>query len=70
MRWSKLWPWRTKIDRKAEKRSTCPHLVLAPRWNSAADIGHADRATGYWCAVCELPIGLEGATALQGHPSV
>ena len=30
----------------------CPHLALAPRWDSAADMGHEDRATSYVCDSC------------------
>ncbi|MSQ30307.1 MAG: hypothetical protein EXR68_07470 [Dehalococcoidia bacterium] len=30
----------------------CLHLALAPRWDSAADMGHEDRATSYVCDSC------------------
>ncbi len=30
----------------------CPHVMLAPRWDNAADIGHEDRATGFVCSGC------------------
>ena len=30
----------------------CPHLALAPRWDSAVDMGHEDRATSYVCDSC------------------
>ena len=30
----------------------CPHMALGPRWDSAADIGHEDRATSFICGAC------------------
>ena len=30
----------------------CPHMALGPRWDSAADIGHEDRATSFICGTC------------------
>jgi len=66
--WLSSWPFkREKIDGKTKKRRTCPHLVLAPRWDKAEDIGHENRATGYWCAACQQPITVEEAAALQGR---
>jgi hypothetical protein len=64
-----MWPFRgKKKDRKAERRKGCRHLVLAPRWDRAADVGHKERAVGYWCALCEQPLTLEEAAMLQGQP--
>ncbi len=37
---------------KATGIPECPHLALAPRWDSANDIGHEDRATSYVCDSC------------------
>ena len=31
---------------------TCPHLALVPRWDSADDIGHEERATSFHCESC------------------
>lgn len=31
----------------------CPHMALGPRWDSAADIGHEDRATSFICGACK-----------------
>ena len=30
----------------------CPHMALGPRWDSAADIGHEDRASSFICGAC------------------
>ena len=30
----------------------CPHSVLLPRWDSAADIGSEDRASSFSCEAC------------------
>ncbi|MDA0301074.1 MAG: hypothetical protein O2822_00970 [Chloroflexi bacterium] len=30
----------------------CPHLAVAPRWDSVGDIGHEDRATSFVCDSC------------------
>ncbi len=50
---------------KVERRRTCPHVVLAPRWARNEDIGRADRATGYWCAACDQELTVQQAAALQ-----
>lgn len=30
----------------------CPHVTLVPHWDSAADMGHEDRATSFRCDAC------------------
>lgn len=30
----------------------CPHVTLVPHWDSAADMGHEDRASSYKCDSC------------------
>ena len=37
----------------------CPHAALAPHWESATDIGHSDRVTGYRCDSCGAVIDRE-----------
>jgi len=32
--------------------SACLHTALIPRYESVADMGHEDRATGFHCEVC------------------
>ncbi len=40
-------------EREEEQTSvTCPHLALVPRWDSADDIGHEERATSFHCEAC------------------
>ena len=41
----------------------CPHWELAPRWDSAADIGNADRITHYACANCGATVSRTEAAA-------
>jgi hypothetical protein len=36
----------------ARLEDACPHSEVAPRWDSAADIGHMDRVTRYICTSC------------------
>jgi hypothetical protein len=41
----------------------CPHWELAPRWDAADDIGHADRVTHYMCANCGATVTRAEAAA-------
>ena len=43
----------------------CPHGILTARWDSAADMGHEDRATEYVCASCNETFSPEEARALR-----
>ncbi len=43
----------------------CPHVVLVPRWDTAADIGIADRASRFICEGCEQVFSPEEARHLQ-----
>jgi hypothetical protein len=40
----------------------CPHTVLVPRWDSPADLGHEERASGFTCDACHAAF-----TAAEGH---
>jgi hypothetical protein len=42
-------------------RDDCPHLALTPRWDSADDIGHEDRASGFVCDACHQTLTLAEA---------
>jgi hypothetical protein len=33
--------------------ATCAHVELAPRWDSAADMGRKDKITTYQCSGCK-----------------
>lgn len=44
-------------------KGECDHWELAPRWDSAADMGHADRVTHYVCAACGERVSREQAQA-------
>jgi hypothetical protein len=43
----------------------CGHWELAPRWDSAADIGKEDRVTYYTCANCKENFTREQAVELR-----
>lgn len=43
----------------------CPHVVLVPRWDTAADIGITDRASRFICEGCEQVFSPEEARRLQ-----
>ncbi|MGE0058633.1 MAG: hypothetical protein AB7P33_08590 [Dehalococcoidia bacterium] len=43
----------------------CPHVVLVPRWDTAADIGITDRASRFICEGCEQVFTPEEARQLQ-----
>ena len=38
-------------DRDGQARD-CPHMTLAPRWDSAADMGIPERVMAYRCDAC------------------
>ena len=42
----------TKAADAAAEAVECPHMALGPRWDSAADIGHEDRASSFICGAC------------------
>lgn len=37
---------------EAEPPVVCVHLVLAPQWDAATDMGHEERAARWVCAAC------------------
>jgi len=37
----------------ATETPPCPHVTLIPKWDSTADMGHEDKATGYACEGCK-----------------
>lgn len=43
----------------------CPHLVLVPRWDTATDMGHEERATGYTCEGCQQVFTAEAGRTLR-----
>jgi len=57
-------------DSKDELLSTennveCPHIDLGPHWENAADVGQADKVTGYVCGGCGRTFSVEEAQALR-----
>lgn len=45
--------------------NSCPHTTMTPRWDSADDIGHEDRATGFRCEGCGKMFSPEEAASLR-----
>ncbi len=54
----------------SEPVGTCPHLVLTPRWDSAGDVGHEDRAVGYNCLSCGASLTLEEAVEARSRHAI
>jgi hypothetical protein len=46
---------------------SCPHTTMTPRWDSAEDIGHEERATGFRCEGCGEMFTPEQAAELRRH---
>ena len=47
----------------------CPHVVLVPRWDVAADIGITEKASRFVCEGCEQVFSAEEARRLQATAS-
>ncbi len=47
----------------------CPHVVLVPRWDMAADIGINDKASRFICEGCEREFSPDEARQLQATAS-
>lgn len=43
----------------SEPHVECPHVTLTGRWDSVADMGKDDRATGFVCGSCHEQFGPE-----------
>ncbi len=43
----------------------CPHVVLVPQWDSAADMGNPDKVARYTCQSCQAPFSLEEGKRLM-----
>lgn len=44
----------------------CPHVTLVPKWQSAADMGHEDKVSGYTCDSCKQSFSTaDGRTLLR-----
>ncbi len=44
----------------------CPHTTLVPKWTAVADMGKADKATGWTCQGCRQTFsGDEGRALLR-----
>ena len=52
-------------DTEAVPEAPCLHLTLVPRWDSAEDIGHDDRAIGFDCEMCRESFTPDEATQLR-----
>jgi len=50
---------------ETETPLVCVHLVLAPQWDAAADMGHEERAARWVCAACGDSFTPSEQTALR-----
>ncbi len=54
---------RTKpVVRPTVASGPCLHITLVPKWDTVADMGHEDRASGYTCDSCG-----QSVTAAEGR---
>ena len=62
---SLLTPLRRKKpqDVAPASQAPCSHWELAPRWDSVADMGHADLVTYYACVQCGERVSREEAAS-------
>jgi hypothetical protein len=49
----------------AQVSVTCPHVSLVPQWDSVADMGQEEKASGFTCAACGQRFTPEEARALR-----
>lgn len=50
-----------------EPEVACPHVVLVPQWDSAADMGKTDKVARYTCQSCNSPFSLEEGQRLMAE---
>ena len=55
----------TKPRKEQSVAVDCPHTVLAPKWDSAQDIGIEDRAVRFECDVCHKLFTPDEARAVR-----
>ena len=49
-----------------EALESCPHVALAPRWDSVEDMGKPDKATSYYCQACNRTLTPDEARPYLG----
>ena len=60
---------REEVQPEMANLNSCPHTTMTPRWDSAEDIGHHDRATGFRCEGCGRMFSAEEAAQLRESES-
>ena len=53
-----------------EEENNCPHLMLSPTWDNAADMGIEAKATGYRCYACAELLTLEEAAEARRRSAI
>lgn len=61
--------FRRESSGAAEREVTCTHVNLTPRWDDVADVGHADKASGYNCIACSERFTIAQAEAMGRIPA-
>ncbi len=46
---------------------TCPHSILAPRWDRIQDMGHEEKAVAYACQSCQASFSVEKRDCFVKH---
>ena len=61
-----LFGGKAKSEPKAEvERAECSHTRLAPKWDSAADMGKEDKITRFECESCRRTFSPEEGREIQ-----
>ena len=50
-----------------EETAACAHVILVPRWDSTADMGNDDKASGWRCDACGASFTPSEAQALRAN---
>ena len=52
-------------EEEVATKAPCLHVALAPRWDSAADMGNPDKVSGFKCDACDEEFTPAEASALR-----
>ncbi|MEE8337543.1 MAG: hypothetical protein V3R95_05740 [Dehalococcoidia bacterium] len=69
MAWLKSIFRRESSGSATEREVSCAHVNLTPRWDDVADVGHADKASGYHCIACGESFTIAQAEAMGRIPA-
>ena len=50
--------------------TNCAHLVLLPTWSNPEDMGREEKATGFRCYACGVPLTIDEAQDLRSRSAI